>query len=198
MIKHGVAPFLECSSQGDARFSAVYARIRARGDKSIEEIYQAAKVFPNGRTGDDASVAKAFQDVARLYALLWEEYIAENPKFEAVLMQASGLSDHFGQPNHCCQATELWRIRHKLTYGEKAAQAYEVIAANQVKVGDIITFDTANSNVRIERISEAKCDGAVGLHANDETWSSYYQPEDRIRIAIEPIHPAIERERVRG
>jgi hypothetical protein len=51
MIQHGTAPFLECSSRGDRRFSAFAARIKSRGNKSIEEIYQAAKRFEDGSTG---------------------------------------------------------------------------------------------------------------------------------------------------
>ena len=42
MIKHGNPPYLECSSRGDKRFSAFYARIKG---KTIEEIYQSAKIF---------------------------------------------------------------------------------------------------------------------------------------------------------
>ena len=51
MIRHGSPPYLECSSKGDKRFSAFSARIRARGNRSIEEVYQAAKVFSDGTTG---------------------------------------------------------------------------------------------------------------------------------------------------
>lgn len=116
MIQHGVAPFLECSSRGDRRFSAFAARIRARGNRSIEDIYQAAKRFADGSTNLTWRQAKGRQAVnqaecAELYAQLWDEYIAENPHLLAVLLVASGLSDMFGQPGHCCQATELWRIR---------------------------------------------------------------------------------------
>ncbi len=51
MIQHGTAPFLECSSKGEKRLSAFRAYIRRRGGRSIEEIYQAAKVFEGGLTG---------------------------------------------------------------------------------------------------------------------------------------------------
>lgn len=116
MIRHGSAPFLECSSRGDRRFSAFTARIRARGNRSIEELYQAAKILADGRTGltwRDAKGRRAInaEECAKLYALLWDEYIAENPDLQSVLRAASGLSDIFGQPGRCCQATELWRIK---------------------------------------------------------------------------------------
>jgi hypothetical protein len=120
MVRHGNAPFLECSSHGDIRFSAFYARIRQRGNRTIEEIYQAAKILPDGRTNlgwRDAKGHKAVNadDCNKLYSLLWDEYMAENDNLFPVLVSASGLSDKFGQPGHCCQATELWRIRNKQT-----------------------------------------------------------------------------------
>ena len=116
MIRHGAAPYLECSSHGDQRFSAFRARIRARGGRSIEEIYQAAKVFADGTTGLSWREAKGrtavnMDEVRALYGRLWDEYVAENPALLGVLTAASGLSDKFGQAGHACQATELWRIR---------------------------------------------------------------------------------------
>lgn len=116
MIQHGTAPFLECSSRGDRRLSAFSARIRGRGNRSIEEIFQGAKVFADGSTGlhwREAKGKKAMNadEVRALYAVLWDEYVAENPELLDVIKQASGLQDVFGQPGHCCQATELWRIR---------------------------------------------------------------------------------------
>lgn len=114
MLKYGIAPFLECSSKGDNRFSAFYARVNGR---SIEEQYQAAKIFADGTTGLHWRAAKGkhavnMPEVTKLYAQLWDQYIAAHPELLAVIKAASGLSDMFGQPNHCCQATELWRIRN--------------------------------------------------------------------------------------
>src|SRR6478736_5199827 len=48
MIQHGVAPFLECSSKGDKRFSAFYARLRTENNRTIEDLYQCSKVI-NGK-----------------------------------------------------------------------------------------------------------------------------------------------------
>lgn len=113
MIKHGQPPYLECSSRGDRRFSAFYAKING---KSIEDQYQAAKIFEDGSTGLGWKQAKGRKPVnasecAALYSKLWDQYIAEHPELLEVLKAASGLSDIFGQPGHVCQATELWRIR---------------------------------------------------------------------------------------
>ncbi len=120
MIKHGCEPFLECSTKGDKRFSAFCARIRGRGMKSIEEIYQAAKIFEDGSTGMTWKEAKGRQavnadELAIMYSQLWDEYIDENPHLLEVLRIVSGVSDMFGQRGHVCQATELWRIKFKFS-----------------------------------------------------------------------------------
>ena len=115
MIKHGEAPYLECSSKGDKRFSAFYAKVNG---KSIEDSYQASKIFEDGSTGLTWKEAKGRLPInmdycRRYYSRLWDAYIIANPNLKEVLRQASGLSDIFGQEGHCCQATELWRIRNE-------------------------------------------------------------------------------------
>lgn len=117
MIRYGEPPYLECSSKGDKRFSAFWARIGGRGNMSIEQIYQAAKILEDGSTGHPifrakGKTAKNAAECARLYSALWNEYMAEHPELLEVLRAASGVSDIFGQPGRCCQATELWRIRN--------------------------------------------------------------------------------------
>lgn len=115
MIRHGQKPFLECSSKGDKRFSAFYAHVDGF---TIEELFQGAKVFEDGSTNLSVRKAKGKkainqEEVSQLYSNLWDKYILEeNPHLLHVLKQASGLSDIFGQKGHCCQATELWRIRN--------------------------------------------------------------------------------------
>jgi hypothetical protein len=116
MVRWGEAPFLECSSKGDKRFSAFYARIKGRHNRTIEDIYQASKRFSDGSTGLSIKQAKGRQpinadEVAALYSDLWNEYVSENPELISILTSATGLSDIFGQSGHMCQATELWRIR---------------------------------------------------------------------------------------
>lgn len=120
MIQHGVAPFLECSSRGDKRFSAFHARLNCAEFKSIEELYQGAKVFEDGSTGLNWRAAKGRKAVnqeacADYYSHLWDRYIQENPHLLDVIRAATGLQDRFGEPRHCCQATELWRIRNAAT-----------------------------------------------------------------------------------
>jgi len=114
MVSHGDAPFLECSSRGDKRFSAFYALVNG---KSIEEQYQAFKIFADGSTGKTWQEAKGRKAINQMeanlfYASLWDTYIKQHPDLLIVLKKASGLSDMFGKKGHCCQATELWRIRN--------------------------------------------------------------------------------------
>lgn len=116
MKRHGEAPYLECSSKGDKRFSAFAARIRKYSNRSIEDLYQSFKVFEDGSTNlpwKEAKGRKAVNqaEATEYYSHLWDVYIEENPELLEELVKASGLSDIFGQPGHCCQATELWRIR---------------------------------------------------------------------------------------
>lgn len=118
MIRVGEAPYLECSSRGDRRFSAFYAKVRRYGGMSIEEVYQYAKVFEDGSTGLTPREAKGLKAVNQefcnaLYSILWDRYIEENPHLLPILKAATGLSDVFGQEGHCCQAIELWRIRNE-------------------------------------------------------------------------------------
>jgi len=114
MIWHGEPPFLECSSLGDKRFSAFYARVNGR---SIEEQYQASKRFEDGSTGLHWREAKGRRPVndeetRALYSQLWDKYIAENEHLVDILLAQRGLADSYGRPGSVCQATELWRIRN--------------------------------------------------------------------------------------
>ena len=127
MIRHGEPPFLECSTSGERRLSAFCARIRGRHHRSIETLYQAAKIFEDGTTGLSWRAAKGRRPVnadetRALYARLWDEYIAENPGLLDLIQSASGLSDRYGQKGSCCQATELWRIRNTTARHTAAAE----------------------------------------------------------------------------
>ena len=118
MLRFGTAPFLECSSKGDKRFSAFYAKILPGDCMSIEDIYQAAKVFEDGSTKlswRDAKGRKCVNQeyVKKLYSHLWDRYFIENPHLLEVIKQFNGFSDMFGQKGHCCQAEEIWRIRNE-------------------------------------------------------------------------------------
>ncbi len=115
MMQYGRPPFIECSTRGDKRFSAFYAIVNG---KSIEEQYQAAKIFEDGSTGlhwKDAKGRKAINvaECARLYENLWRQYISEHHQLLYVLKRASGLSDMFATKGSVNQAQVLWKIRNE-------------------------------------------------------------------------------------
>ena len=115
MLKFGAPPYLECSSKGDKRFSAFYARPKSLGSRSIEEAYQAMKVLEDGSTGLSWREAKGKKAVnqevcTRAYVKWWQEWIDEQGLL-SILQGATGLSDLFGQKGHVCQAEVLWKIR---------------------------------------------------------------------------------------
>lgn len=114
MLKFGIEPILECSSKGDKRFSALFARIKARGDKTIEDIYQNSKVFEDGSTGKGRSAKGKrpvnIEECRTLYSTLWDEYFLENPSLLKEIKKFRGFSDVFGQKGSACQAEEIYRI----------------------------------------------------------------------------------------
>lgn len=83
MMRYGKAPYLECSSKGDRRFSSLYAKVN---DKSIEEQYQGAKIFEDGSTRLSWQKAKGrkainMKECISLYENLWRQYIAERAEY---------------------------------------------------------------------------------------------------------------------
>lgn len=135
MLTRGVAPFLECSTRGDTRFSPFYAKVNG---VSIEDAYHACKVLrAPGKTlfGADTRTnltwreAKKLQkagwtlenpeECAKLYRRMFKQYMKEHRELLDVLKNASGLSDMFGQETgNVCQVIELWRIRKQYLRGE--------------------------------------------------------------------------------
>lgn len=118
MIRHGEKPFKECSSLGDKRFSAFYARPKSLKGKSIEEAYQALKVFEDGTTDLTWKQAKGrtavnIEECAKMYKQWWREWVEEQGLLPS-LVNSTGLSDIYGQPGHQCQATVLWELRNEL------------------------------------------------------------------------------------
>lgn len=117
MVRFGEAPYLECSTKGDRRFSAFCAYVGLYG-ATIESLYQSRKVFSDGATGLTWREAKGRKPVnyefcKNWYSHLWDCYMWEHPELVAVLRSAAGLSDMFGSPGGVCQAEELWRIRRE-------------------------------------------------------------------------------------
>lgn len=98
---------LECSSRGDRRFSALFAKVTIKGkEKSIEEWYQDAKRTPEGKragkgkpfayiidpfTGDKLPA----RDAPDLYRGLWITYLSKNPDLVDYAAQFDAFSDCF-------------------------------------------------------------------------------------------------------
>lgn len=115
MIRVGKYPYLECSSQGDHRFSAFYAKPASLRGYTIEQAYQAMKVFEGGVTGLSIRDAKGrkplnIDDCYSCYVDWFHEWVLQEDLIP-VLTAASGLSDQYGQKGHTCQALVLWDIR---------------------------------------------------------------------------------------
>lgn len=144
MIYHGKAPFLECSSAGDKRFSAYYARIKGRGNRSIEEIYQAAKVFSCGATGLSIKEARGkrpinIRECHALYGNLWDEYIQENPIF----------SRFWSKPAACVTGSASVVIVVRLvSYGESETPTRRIIPLTSRKICPIRFASTTNQGDR--------------------------------------------------
>lgn len=116
MLRFGQEPYLECSSKGDKRFSAFYARIKKEGNKSIEQLYQEHKILEDGTVNNDWRKAKGKkatnpEECRRWYSVLWRTYFKENPELLDVIKQYNGFTDIFGQEGHACQAEEIYKIR---------------------------------------------------------------------------------------
>jgi hypothetical protein len=58
------------------------------------------------------------------------------------------------------------------------------VYAKDVRAGDVLRFANPHYLVRIERVTQARSDGSIGLHGNNDTWYGFYKPENRVRIAL--------------
>jgi hypothetical protein len=119
MLRYGQHPWLECSTHGEKRLSAFFARPRSLEGRSIEEAYQAAKIFADGTTNlgwKEAKGKKAVNqaEVNAFYEKWWREYMDENPELKVIVRNARGIQDKFGQRGHTCQASVLWKLRGEM------------------------------------------------------------------------------------
>lgn len=113
----------ECSSKGDARFSALYARL-ADG-RTIEEAYQ-LDVKGYRKYGNNWRLGKGkppLRDVNlwEEYLALWKQWATENPELILDLKKQSAgrvLTDCFAS-TRISQARALAEILNILFYGEK-------------------------------------------------------------------------------
>lgn len=127
---------LECSTQGDKRFSALCAKVTINGEtKSIENWYQLSKRF-SGKKPIHFKQAKQWQYtkgkptsfvflgneyeikyLSSLYEVLWVKYFDANPDLLKYAKQFDGFSDRFRTPKTInCQADV---IRDIVKYGRE-------------------------------------------------------------------------------
>lgn len=88
---------------------------------------------------------------------------------------------------HCsCEPRcELPEGDAQLASGPTGTSQSEVlfVFAKDVRIGDVLRFANSTASVNVERITSAQSDGSIGLHGNDDTWTGFYQPQNRVRIA---------------
>ena len=111
MVKVNV---LECSSKGDKRFSAFYAKVVAFNTlDSIENHYQCSKrSYDGGHVRKGSPVDHMMLNGIKLdvrfltqwYNLLWIKYLDNNPKLVDVLGQYEDYTDKFKGKAINCQA----------------------------------------------------------------------------------------------
>jgi hypothetical protein len=68
----------------------------------------------------------------------------------------------------------------KLHQNRKIMKTY--VNAAQVRVGDTLCFANPRHDVTVERITQARANGSIGLHGKCDSWTSFYEPGHRVRI----------------
>lgn len=56
-------------------------------------------------------------------------------------------------------------------------------SASSVKEGDVLAYANPRQSIIVERISVNGI-GKIGFHGNDDTWSAFYWPGERVRVEI--------------
>lgn len=117
---------LECSSKGDTRFSAFYAKIKIFGKyDSIENHYQLSKRFgeeipktwrdAKGKIPTHLHINGKDIDIeytVAWYDLLWVAYFKENPYLITVINKYDKFNDTFkGKKSIVCQADSIKKFK---------------------------------------------------------------------------------------
>ncbi|WP_139093341.1 hypothetical protein [Delftia sp. JD2] len=55
------------------------------------------------------------------------------------------------------------------------------IRAREARENDVLCFGNPKREIRVERVSH-NSSGRIGIHANSDTWTAYFNPNDRVRI----------------
>lgn len=119
---------LECSSRGNKKFSALYAKVKVFGKTdTIENHYQSCKGFytyrgdPKGKFPDYLNIGKLKLDseyLSQYYDILWIVYLDNHPELVKLASQYDDFSDMFkSRKSICCQADT---IRKYIKNGRKS------------------------------------------------------------------------------
>lgn len=168
---------LECSSKGDKRFSAFYAKVEAFGKfASIEEHYQLAKRwFDNGtlvvpKTIKDAKGKQAvffelngkkypLRYLGDFYSLLWVKYLDNNPSLVKFANQYDEFTDMFKGKSVNCQADvvkKYVKVGRDKIISDTTDFRQRVTSPVQYKIGDLLK---SNEDVIGH---QTNCIGAMG------------------------------------
>lgn len=110
---------LECSSRGDKRFSAFYAKLKKYDNKSIEYLYQNSKRTKEGFVpGKGRKVDYVVWEgnkykptvLTKLYEKLWRIYFIENPELLEYAKQFDTFTDMFRGKAINCQADVIAKL----------------------------------------------------------------------------------------
>ncbi|MGL5750818.1 MAG: hypothetical protein ACRCXT_09850 [Paraclostridium sp.] len=132
---------LECSSKGDKRFSAFYAKVNLEGGSfTIESLYQQSKRFngekinkPKGKiptsiywNGKDLDV----KYLKNLYHTLWWHYLSSNKDLVEYAKQFDDYNDIFKGKSINCQADAIreYIILGEVSYYNKYVKEFLEIA----------------------------------------------------------------------
>jgi len=113
----------ECSSIGDKRFSAFYAKLKKYDNQTIEKLYQVD--IKGYATWSEAYGKKGklydYETQKAKYEELWIDYLNENPELLDELLEITEthiLNDAFAKVNSVNQADTLMSITAKIKEGE--------------------------------------------------------------------------------
>ena len=162
---------LECSSRGDKRFSALFAKVTIKGkERSIEEFYQDAKRTADGKkagkgrpfdhiidpyTGTKLPAAEA----SNLYKGLWISYFSKNPDLAAYAGNFEGFTDMFrNEKTENCQADVIAayvKDKEGFTNEVRKSPWYQnIVQRKQTSLSDRIQTAERKSRVQVtEQIS---------------------------------------------
>ena len=125
MRSFGIPPFLEISSKGNTPLlNSYYVRVKKFGNRTIEEVVQANKVFTDGQTGLGVKEAQAKnsmrisiineEETMNLTNTLWLTHLMCNAKAQELLTDCTGISDIYASETNKVNVETLWRLRSKL------------------------------------------------------------------------------------